>query len=53
MRTLRKSEMIGRLASNKFTRVVAKGVYLIFYEIDSENIRIVSFGIIDKTLKIG
>ncbi len=41
--TLSKSEMIGRLTSNKFTRVITMKVYLIFYEITEKGIVIVSF----------
>lgn len=43
LQTVSKSEMIGRLTSNKFTRVISIDVYLIFYETNIENIRIVSF----------
>ncbi len=35
--------MIGRLTSNKFTRVITMKVYLIFYEITEKGIVIVSF----------
>ncbi|MFH6997762.1 type II toxin-antitoxin system RelE/ParE family toxin [Flavobacterium sp. FlaQc-57] len=41
--TLSNSEMIGRLASNKITRVISMKVYLIFYEINGNQIEIVSF----------
>ena len=41
--TLSKSEMIGRLTSNKFTRVISMKVYLVFYEITEKEITIVSF----------
>lgn len=40
---LSKNELIGRLTSNKFTRVVPIKVYLIFYEINQDYIEIVSF----------
>ena len=41
--TLSKSELIGRLTSNKYTRVIPMKVYLIFYEINGTKIEIVSF----------
>ncbi|WP_217653612.1 type II toxin-antitoxin system RelE/ParE family toxin [Salegentibacter echinorum] len=41
--TLSKSEFIGRLTSNKKTRVIPMKVYLIFYEIKNDTIEIVSF----------
>ena len=41
--TLSKSEYIGRLTSNKKTRVVVMKVYLIFYEINDNRIEILSF----------
>ncbi len=43
LRTLSKSEFIGRLTSNKRTRVIPMKVYLIFYEIKEDTIEIVSF----------
>lgn len=43
LNTLSKSELIGRLTSNKFTRVITMKVYLIFYEINENKIEIVSF----------
>lgn len=43
LKTLSKSEFIGRLTSNKNTRVIPMNVYLIFYEINEEQIEIVSF----------
>jgi toxin YoeB len=43
LKTLSKSEFIGRLASNKKTRVIPMKVYLIFYEINENSIEIVSF----------
>ena len=41
--TLSNSELIGRLTSNKQTRVIPMKVYLIFYEINGNQIEIVSF----------
>lgn len=41
--TLAKAEQIGRLTSNKFTRVISMKVYLIFYEINGNRIEILSF----------
>ncbi|HQV36654.1 MAG TPA: type II toxin-antitoxin system RelE/ParE family toxin [Flavobacterium sp.] len=41
--TLSKAERIGRLTSNKFTRVISMKVYLLFYEINGNRIEIVSF----------
>ncbi len=35
LNTLSKSEYIGRLTSNKKTRVIVMKIYLIFYEINS------------------
>ncbi|WP_276379482.1 type II toxin-antitoxin system RelE/ParE family toxin [Flavobacterium sp. H4147] len=43
LNTLSSSELIGRLTSNKITRVVSMKVYLIFYEINNNQIEIVSF----------
>ncbi len=43
LNTLSNSELIGRLTSNKFTRVISMKVYLIFYEINGNRIEIVSF----------
>lgn len=43
LKTLSKSEFIGRLTSNKTTRVIPMKHYLIFYEINSGKIEIVSF----------
>lgn len=43
LETLSKSERIGRLTSNKFTRVISMKVYLIFYEINENRIEIISF----------
>ncbi|WP_296150783.1 type II toxin-antitoxin system RelE/ParE family toxin [uncultured Flavobacterium sp.] len=37
------AELIGRLASNKFTRVIPMKTYLIFYEVNMDRIEIVSF----------
>lgn len=41
--TLSKNEFIGRLTSNKITRVIPMDVYLVFYEIHSKRIEILSF----------
>ena len=41
--TLSKAELIGRLTSNKVTRVISMKVYLIFYEINGNRIEILSF----------
>jgi len=43
LETLSKAELIGRLTSNKFTRVISMKVYLIFYEINEDKIEILSF----------
>lgn len=43
LKTLSKSEFIGRLTSNKVTRVIVMNVYLIAYEINYNRIEIVSF----------
>lgn len=43
LETLSSSELIGRLTSNKFTRVIPMKVYLIFYEINGNRIEIISF----------
>jgi toxin YoeB len=43
LETLSKAEFIGRLTSNKVTRVVTMKVYLLFYEINNHRIEIVSF----------
>ena len=43
LNTLSNSELIGRLTSNKFTRVISIKVFLIFYEINGNRIEIVSF----------
>ncbi|MBL0293131.1 MAG: type II toxin-antitoxin system RelE/ParE family toxin [Saprospiraceae bacterium] len=43
LNTLSKSELIGRLTSNKFTRIIPMKVYLLFYEINGNRIEIVSF----------
>ena len=43
LKTLSKNEFIGRLTSNKETRVIPMKVYLIFYEIKKDTIEIVSF----------
>ncbi len=41
--TLSQSEFMGRLTSNKKTRVVIMKVYLVFYEIANDRIEILSF----------
>ena len=43
MLTLSQNEYIGRLTSNKSTRIIPMKVYLVFYEINSDTIEIVSF----------
>ena len=43
LETLSTNEFIGRLTSNKITRVIPMKVYLIFYEINSNQIEILSF----------
>ncbi|MDL2144051.1 type II toxin-antitoxin system RelE/ParE family toxin [Flavobacterium tructae] len=43
LNTLSNSELIGRLTSNKITRVISMKVYLIFYEVKENQIEIVSF----------
>lgn len=43
LETLFKSELIGRLTSNKYTRVISVKVYLIFYEVKEDRIEIISF----------
>lgn len=43
MKMLSKNELIGRLCSNKKTRVIVKKVYLIFYEVQDDRIEILSF----------
>ena len=43
MLTLSQNELIGRLTSNKSTRVIPMKVCLVFYEINSDTIEIVSF----------
>ena len=41
--TLAQNEFIGRLTSNKKTRVVVMKVYLVFYEVNADRIEILSF----------
>ena len=43
IKTLSRSEQIGRITSNKITRVISMDVYLIFYELNNDTIEIVSF----------
>ena len=43
LETLIQNEFIGRLTSNKKTRVIVMKVYLIFYDINADKIEILSF----------
>ncbi|UPZ17715.1 type II toxin-antitoxin system RelE/ParE family toxin [Flavobacterium humidisoli] len=43
LETLSNNEFIGRLTSNKITRVIPMKIYLIFYEINNDQIEILSF----------
>ncbi|PBJ06840.1 type II toxin-antitoxin system RelE/ParE family toxin [Flavobacterium sp. ACN6] len=43
LETLSNNEFIGRLTSNKITRVIPMKIYLIFYEINYNQIEIISF----------
>lgn len=43
LNTLSKNEFIGRLTSNRKTRVIPMNVYLIFYELNNDSIEIISF----------
>ncbi|WDF64461.1 type II toxin-antitoxin system RelE/ParE family toxin [Flavobacterium sp. KACC 22763] len=43
LETLSNNESIGRLTSNKITRVIPMKIYLIFYEINNNQIEILSF----------
>lgn len=43
LETLSNNEFIGRLTSNKITRVIPMKIYLIFYEINNNQIEILSF----------
>lgn len=43
LETLSNSALLGRLTSNKFTRVIPMKVYLIFYEVNGNRIEIISF----------
>ncbi len=43
LKTLSKAEQIGRLTSNKISRVISMKVYLIFYEINGNRIEILFF----------
>jgi len=43
LETLSANEFIGRLTSNKITRVIPMKIYLIFYEINANQIEILSF----------
>lgn len=43
LETILNAELIGRLTSNKLTRVIPIKTYLIFYEVNINRIEIVSF----------
>ncbi|MDR6966370.1 toxin YoeB [Flavobacterium arsenatis] len=43
LETISHSELIGRLTSNKYTRVIPLKTYLIFYEVNNDRIEIVAF----------
>ncbi|WP_163410610.1 type II toxin-antitoxin system RelE/ParE family toxin [Flavobacterium ajazii] len=43
LETLSNNELIGRLTSNKTTRVIPMKTYLLFYEINNDRIEIISF----------
>lgn len=43
LKTISHSELIGRLTSNKFTRVFPFKTYLMFYEVNNDRIEIVAF----------
>ncbi|MGD9556893.1 MAG: type II toxin-antitoxin system RelE/ParE family toxin [Mangrovibacterium sp.] len=43
LKILSKNELVGRLTSNKYTRVIPMKVYLIFYEVNGNTVEIVSF----------
>lgn len=43
LETILNAELIGRLTSNKFTRVIPMKTYSIFYEVNSDRIEIVLF----------
>lgn len=43
LETLSNNEFIGRLTSNKTTRVIPMKIYLLFYEINNDRIEIISF----------
>jgi toxin YoeB len=43
LKTISNAEHIGRLTSNKFTRVIPMKTYLIFYEVNFDRIEIISF----------
>ena len=51
LETLSTNEFIGRLTSNKITRVIPMKVYLIFYEINAYKIEILSFWDIGQNIK--
>lgn len=43
LETILNAELIGRLTSNKFTRVIPMKTYPIFYEVNNDRIEIVLF----------
>jgi plasmid stabilization system protein ParE len=43
LNALSENELMGRLSSDRRTRVIVMGVYLIFYDITEERIEILSF----------
>jgi len=43
LKILSKNELVGRLTSNKYTRVIPMKVYLFFYEVNGNTVEIVSF----------
>ena len=43
VKTISKNQFIGRLTNDNTIRVVPFGAYLIFYQINSQNIEIISF----------
>ncbi len=43
LKILSKNELVGRLTSNKHTRVIPMKAYLIFYEVNENTVEIVSF----------
>jgi toxin YoeB len=43
LETISNTALIGRLTSNKITRVIPMKIYLLFYEINNDSIKILSF----------